>query len=83
MAALPGNEGRRRAFGVGGTAQAAPAIYRLHARGALATIAGALGQSQPGMFMALSAREDALLALLGLLAYLPRCWRWAAHDGVR
>ena len=32
----------------------------------------ALGQSQPGMLTALSAREDAVLALLGVLACLAK-----------
>ena len=81
--ALPGDKGRRRAADVSGTTQAVPAIYRPHARKALATIAGALRQSQPGMFTALSVREDALLALLGLLAYLPGCWRQPADNGAK
>ena len=50
---------------------------------ALATIAAALEQSQPGMFTALSAREDVLLALLGMLAYLPGCWRQPADNGAK
>ena len=48
---------------------------------ALATIAAAPEQSQPGMFTALSARENTLLALLGMLACLPGCWRQPADNG--
>lgn len=83
MAALPGDERCRRAADVGGTAQAAPVIYRPRARKALTMVAAALAQSQPGMFTALSTREDALLALLGMLAYLPRCWRQTARGEAR
>ena len=46
-------------------------------------LAAALGQSRPGMFAALSAREDALLVLLAVLACLPGPWRRAAHEGAR
>ena len=72
MAALPADDATRRD---------APTAFRSHARDALATFAAALGQSQPGMLTALSMREDALLALLGMLAYLPTCWRQAARGG--
>lgn len=82
MAALPIGKGHRRAAVAGGiTAQSAPAAFWSHAKGALAMIAAALEQSQPGMFTALSAREDALLVLFGVLATLPGCWRQAACGG--
>ena len=81
MAALPGDGRCRRAAGVGGTAHAPPALFPPQATKVLAMIPAALGQSQPGMFTALSAREDALLALLGVLAYLPSRWRQPADNG--
>jgi hypothetical protein len=78
---LAHSAGRRGADA--GTAQVPRAGLRSQVQAAAAMVAITLSQSQLGVLVALSARDDALIALLGLLGSLSRGWRDSARVGAR